>query len=360
MFAATPIRWWFTGGHALELHLGRSWRTHDDIDVGIRRADLALLEPLNDHWEIHVAAAGVLRRWVGEELSGERHENNLWLRRDGGPWELDIAIGDGDDAAWVYRRDPSLRLGWERALHTTADGHVYLDPALQLLFKSAGVREKDDVDAAEVIPELDDWGAALLDVRLRGDHAWRPLIDARRRPLTGADAIEIVDTLVHGGVAVWVDGGWGVDALLGEQTRPHADLDLALPSREWERAHDVLRPQGFDRVRDDGPHNTVLLDAWGRLVDLHGFDDTSTVIGDDGVERHGPDGLAYEVGGFDGVGTIAGREVRCMTAAFQMGSHTGYAVDDDDWHDVRRLHERFGLPIPADYRRWIATGDEPS
>lgn len=27
---------------------------------------------------------------------------------------------------------------------------------------------------------------------------------------------------------VWVGGGWGVDALLGEQTRQHSDLDLWL------------------------------------------------------------------------------------------------------------------------------------
>src|SRR5919201_6639891 len=28
---------------------------------------------------------------------------------------------------------------------------------------------------------------------------------------------------------VWLDRGWGLDALLGEQTRPHDDLDLAIP-----------------------------------------------------------------------------------------------------------------------------------
>ncbi len=30
------------------------------------------------------------------------------------------------------------------------------------------------------------------------------------------------------GLAFWIDGGWGVDALLGRQTRPHSDLDLAV------------------------------------------------------------------------------------------------------------------------------------
>ena len=30
------------------------------------------------------------------------------------------------------------------------------------------------------------------------------------------------------GVELWIDGGWSVDALLGQQTRPHKDLDIAI------------------------------------------------------------------------------------------------------------------------------------
>jgi lincosamide nucleotidyltransferase A/C/D/E len=54
--------------------------------------------------------------------------------------------------------------------------------------------------------------------------------------MTLHDVIEIVQLFV--GVAspfenrhqieFYVDGGWGVDALLGKQTRPHADLDIAI------------------------------------------------------------------------------------------------------------------------------------
>ena len=47
--------------------------------------------------------------------------------------------------------------------------------------------------------------------------------------MTAADALEIVDLLERVGVEPWVDSGWGVDALLGEQTRPHEDLDLPPP-----------------------------------------------------------------------------------------------------------------------------------
>jgi lincosamide nucleotidyltransferase A/C/D/E len=39
------------------------------------------------------------------------------------------------------------------------------------------------------------------------------------------DVIEIADLLQTSGIEVWLDGGWGVDALLGEQTRPRKDVD---------------------------------------------------------------------------------------------------------------------------------------
>jgi lincosamide nucleotidyltransferase A/C/D/E len=40
-------------------------------------------------------------------------------------------------------------------------------------------------------------------------------------------------------VTVWVDGGWGVDALLGEQTRPHKDLDIAIEEKDLPSGHCV-------------------------------------------------------------------------------------------------------------------------
>ena len=40
------------------------------------------------------------------------------------------------------------------------------------------------------------------------------------------DAIEIINYASKIGVKVYLDGGWGVDALLKRQTRPHNDIDL--------------------------------------------------------------------------------------------------------------------------------------
>ena len=49
------------------------------------------------------------------------------------------------------------------------------------------------------------------------------------KPIMAADAAwALYDLFGSHGITVWVDGGWGVDALLGRQTRPHSDLDIAL------------------------------------------------------------------------------------------------------------------------------------
>jgi Aminoglycoside-2''-adenylyltransferase len=46
--------------------------------------------------------------------------------------------------------------------------------------------------------------------------------------MTKEDVLEVLNALEQAGVSVWIDGAWGVDALVGEETRPHTDLDLAL------------------------------------------------------------------------------------------------------------------------------------
>src|SRR5690242_455224 len=40
------------------------------------------------------------------------------------------------------------------------------------------------------------------------------------------EVVALYTLLDDHGVRLWVDGGWGIDALLAEQTRPHKDLDV--------------------------------------------------------------------------------------------------------------------------------------
>ena len=47
----------------------------------------------------------------------------------------------------------------------------------------------------------------------------------------------------------------------------------------------------------------------------------------------------------DAVGSIGGREVRCLSADYQVRSHAGYTLQDTDFADLRALHERYGVKL---------------
>lgn len=174
IFSPASFRWWISGGHALDLHLGRTWRRHGDTDVGVVRRDLGGVHALLSRWDLHVAAAGRLAVWGGEPLERERHENNVWCRvAPDGPWVLDVTIGEGSEEGWIYRRDSSVVLPWDSAVLQTTEGIPYLAPELQLLYKSKNRRAKDDIDAGEVIPHLDTRQRELLARLLEPDHPWR-------------------------------------------------------------------------------------------------------------------------------------------------------------------------------------------
>ncbi len=174
LFADAPFRWWICGGNALDLHLGTSWRAHDDLDVGIVRADAPAVFRRLAGWDLHVAAGGHLAPWDGRPLRAGTNENNVWVRRSPTqPWVIDVTVGSGSAAAWVYRRDPAIALPWDDAVLRSPGGVPYLAPEIQLLFKSRNHRPKDDADAARVIPYLEPERIAFLDRHLPPGHPWR-------------------------------------------------------------------------------------------------------------------------------------------------------------------------------------------
>ena len=77
---------------------------------------------------------------------------------------------------------------------------------------------------------------------------------------------ELVEYLEEHGLEVYVDGGWAVDALLGEQTRPHGDLDIAVSHKFVPQLRDLLATLGYRQIaRDDTWEcNFVLADGQGR------------------------------------------------------------------------------------------------
>ena len=62
--------------------------------------------------------------------------------------------------------------------------------------------------------------------------------------MTANDVLEFVQLLRQYHIDVCIDGGWGVDALLGEQTRLHADLDIAVQHKDVAQIRTLLEARG--------------------------------------------------------------------------------------------------------------------
>ncbi len=163
-------------------------------------------------------------------------------------------------------------------------------------------------------------------------------------PVESTDVLDLLDAFDEAGIHYWLDGGWGVDCLLLEQTRTHGDLDLVLPRWDLDHATRLLTSRGFAIIRDWLPTSLALRDAGGREVDLHPVDPTP----DGGGHQLLPDGERWHYGA-PVVGGILDRSVRCASAEDQLRMHQGYDPRPVDIQDVHRLAEHFRLPVPPPY-----------
>jgi len=163
------------------------------------------------------------------------------------------------------------------------------------------------------------------------------------------DVIDIVTMFDQEDIAVWVEGGWGIDALLGMQNRDHGDLDLVVDSARADDARALLRTVGFEVIFDDAPGRYSFQDGKDRHVDLcfvatDRYGDRWNINRATG--RGEPD---YPSDGFT-YGWIGGKQVPCIGPETQMNNHLGYETEEIDKWDAALLRERFDIPLPEALR----------
>ncbi len=178
--------------------------------------------------------------------------------------------------------------------------------------------------------------------------------------MTAEDAIGIYQRLVNHDIQVWLVGGWGIDALLGEQTRPHKDLDVIMLVDDVARLCELLSHDGYqfgylweENLNTVDAHGIetvtafVLQDGKGRELDAHAMrlDDAGN-----GIPAWDAEGRILKRQDLAGEGRIAGVAVPCFTAEMQMACHTGYELPDKQSRDLERLHEKFGVAYPDELR----------
>jgi lincosamide nucleotidyltransferase A/C/D/E len=163
------------------------------------------------------------------------------------------------------------------------------------------------------------------------------------------DVLEVLDAVAVAGVDVWLVGGWGVDALLGEETRVHDDVDLSYAYTPERRAkvRDALAALGFAVREESGaggiwlPIRSVLRDRRGRSIEL-----LPANVGPGGTDAP----LVVDPSWAVVTGRVGDRTVPCASPKLQLMYHSGYLPRDADRVDVARLVERFDLLPPKEYR----------
>ncbi len=196
------------------------------------------------------------------------------------------------------------------------------------------------------------WTARTPAARLVGS----PLVARLRNRLfemRAPEVLRVLDALEAVAVQARLAGGWGVDALLGRQTRRHRDLDVVIDS-DGQRPRDALAALhglGYTPVADRSPAGSwmpakiVLRHPSGWTVDLLLARPAADGLPAADVETgfgYGPDSFT--------LGVVSGRQVRCLSPSVQAAFHDGYEPLDHDRQDVALLCQHFQLPPPDRYR----------
>jgi lincosamide nucleotidyltransferase A/C/D/E len=176
---------------------------------------------------------------------------------------------------------------------------------------------------------------------------------APKPEMTATALVELLHLLDDATIPVWLDGGWGVDALLQTQTRSHKDADIILPVADVPKFQELLATRGFAVREGKPPHSFVLANGAGLEVDVHAvsFDDDGN-----GVYRmqNGEDWV-YPAEGFDGRGVVGRMTVRCLSPTTQVLCHAhGYVPVERDFCDMELLAQRFGVDLPPQLRRRLS------
>ena len=177
LFRDFEAPWWVSGGHAIELAIGRSYREHGDVDISLLRRDHLQVRSLLAGWDCHAAdPPGQLRPWIAGEVLPP-HVHDIWVReREGGPWRFQLMLDESDGDTWIFRRNSRIRLPLNEVI-VPGSHPPRIAAEVQLLYKARGLRAKDEQDFSEVLPLLTpaqrNWLASGLSVEF-GNHPWIP------------------------------------------------------------------------------------------------------------------------------------------------------------------------------------------
>ena len=143
----------------------------------------------------------------------------------------------------------------------------------------------------------------------------------------------------------WLEGGWGVDALVGRQTRAHRDVDVDFDARFEARVLAALEGLGYAVETDWRPNRVELAADGERWVDLHPLQ-----VDADGAARQAALGGGWHEfpASYFTTGRLGDVAVPCLSLEAQLLFHSGYQLRDIDAHDLALLEGlRTSAPLTA-------------
>src|SRR5215218_2310816 len=156
--------------------------------------------------------------------------------------------------------------------------------------------------------------------------------------MTLSDVMSVIDAARSVGCRFWLEGGWGMEALVGHQTRPHRDVDLDFDADFEDAILAALAELGYVVETDWRPNRVELAAPGSRWVDLHPL----VIHADCNARQAALDGGWHE---FDKswftTGSLGGEPVPCVSLEAQRLFHSGYELRRVDLLDLAQL-DRLG------------------
>ncbi len=171
--------WWIAGGWALDLFLGKTTRSHEDLDIAVLRQDQFLARTYLKNWDMYIGLGdGAISDapWDGTTFI-EAPTPALWCKETNqSEWAFELLLTDSSNGQWQSRRNARITLPIESIGHTTSSGIPYLSPEIVLSYKAKdrGL-SKDQDDFTSILPYLNamqrDWLKQTIQTTNPG-HIW--------------------------------------------------------------------------------------------------------------------------------------------------------------------------------------------
>jgi len=153
-----------------------------------------------------------------------------------------------------------------------------------------------------------------------------------------AEVERIVLALSVAGDKFWLDGGWGVDALMEKQTRNHKDLDMCVDIRDIGQIKSVLEALRYRISKDESPTRVIMKHGNSHRVDIHllELDEEGN-----GKQKYSAGFHLYPSEDLTDKGLIDKYVVSCLSPRLQVKFREAYKPDVKSRHDVKALLHKY-------------------